>query len=162
MTASTGETTGQVEQTPRRGIPADTYAHRLMLARAHAGNLSIREAAERAGLNYASWANWEQGTRSRTLVEDVQAISEALGVDRDWLMYGGPLTRVPPTQRDRHGRRRRDSTNRVYASLPDQGKPFGQVRPPTWSSRSGRAPRDVRPLPRPVSPAWAKTVRRAA
>lgn len=74
-------------------VPEDSYANRLMLARADAGHLSIREAAEKCGLNYASWANWERGTRSRTVVEDVEAIAVGLGVDRDWLLYGGPLTK---------------------------------------------------------------------
>lgn len=80
-------------------VPEDSYAHRLMLARAHAGHLSIREAAEKCGLNYASWANWERGTRSRTMVEDAEAISEGLGIDRDWLLHGGPLTR--PSRKSR-------------------------------------------------------------
>lgn len=74
-------------------VPEDSYAHRLMLARAHAGHLSIREAAEKCGLNYASWANWERGARSRTKVEDAEAIAEGLSIDRDWLLHGGPLTR---------------------------------------------------------------------
>jgi hypothetical protein len=73
-------------------IPADTYAHRLMLARAHAGHLSIREAADKCGLNYASWANWERGTRSRSQVDDAEVIAEVLAVDLHWLLYGGPLT----------------------------------------------------------------------
>jgi transcriptional regulator with XRE-family HTH domain len=107
MTTSTGEDRGLDPAAANRGaIPADTYAHRLMLARAHAGNLSIRAAADRCGLNYASWANWEQGTRSRTQPEDAQAISEELGVDLQWLLYGGPLTKparpVPRSRRSRH------------------------------------------------------------
>lgn len=82
-------------------IPEDTYAHRLMLARADAGHLSIREAAEKCGLNYATWANWERGTRSRTIVEDAEAIAEGLGIDRDWLLHGGPLTRPNKPRRIR-------------------------------------------------------------
>jgi len=89
MTESTG---GQREGRIVARIPEDTYAHRLMLARAAAGHLSIREAAEKCGLNYATWANWERGTRSRTMVEDAEAIAEGLGTDRDWLLHGGPLT----------------------------------------------------------------------
>jgi hypothetical protein len=73
-------------------IPEDTYAHRLMLARSHAGHLSIREAAVRCGINYASWAGWERGANSRTLVDDATVIAERLNVDRDWLLFGGPLT----------------------------------------------------------------------
>ena len=62
-----------------------------MLARDHAGRLSIREAAEKCGLNYRTWATWETGAASRTKVEDAQIIAEVLGVDLDWLLYGGPL-----------------------------------------------------------------------
>lgn len=88
MSAPTGEAReGRVVT----AIPQDTYAHRLMLARAHAGHLSIREAAARCGLNHASWANWEKGTASRTQVDDVDAIAEALEIDREWLLRGGPL-----------------------------------------------------------------------
>lgn len=82
-------------------VPEDSYANRLMLARAEAGHLSIREAADKCGLNYASWANWERGTRSRTQVEDAEVISEGLGIDRDWLLYGGPLRKVERVRRQR-------------------------------------------------------------
>ena len=110
MTESTGEAQTLAGGAPERGkIPVDSYEHRLMLARAHAGNLSIRAAAERCGLNHANWANWEQGMRSRTKVEDAQAVSEGLGVDLDWLLFGGPLAKPEPPQRrrrgDRHGRK---------------------------------------------------------
>ena len=79
-------------------IPADTFGHRLMLARADGGNLTIREAADKCGLNYGSWSNWERGSLPRDKVEVVEAIAEGLGVDRDWLLHGGPLTR-PERQR---------------------------------------------------------------
>jgi transcriptional regulator with XRE-family HTH domain len=101
MTTSTGEDR-DLHPAPARGtIPADTYAHRLMLARAHAGNLSIRAAAERCGLNHANWSNWEQGIRSRSVIDDVQAISEGLDVDREWLLFGGPLAKPEPIVRSR-------------------------------------------------------------
>ena len=83
-------------------VPEDTYANRLILARAHAGHLSQRAAAERCGLNDANWANWERGMRPRTMVEDAAAIAEGLNVDRDWLLHGGPLTApVRPSRRVR-------------------------------------------------------------
>src|SRR5882672_626170 len=92
-------------------IPEDSYAHRLMLARAHAGHLSIREAAEKCGLNYASWANWERGARSRTVVEDVDAIAEGLAVDRDWLLHGGALTSASRIRKVRFASLRRGTTH---------------------------------------------------
>lgn len=82
-------------------IPEDTYARRLMLARDHAGHLSIREAAERCGLNYHTWADWERGSASRTLIDDAETIAEGLDVDRDWLLHGGPLTRPEKPRRVR-------------------------------------------------------------
>src|SRR5262245_40513307 len=98
MTDNTGE---DREGRIVRAIPEDSYAHRLMLARAHAGHLTIRAAAERCGLNYASWANWEKGMSSRTKVEDAEAIAEALHVDLQWLLYGGSLTKVHSPRRGR-------------------------------------------------------------
>ncbi len=82
-------------------IPEDSYANRLMLARAFAGHLSQRAAAERCGLNYATWANWERGQRSRTMIDDAQAIAEGLRVDRDWLLHGGPLRKPERPRRQR-------------------------------------------------------------
>jgi len=86
-------------------IPADTFASRLMLVRVHAGYITIKDAAEKCDLNYGSWSNWERGSRPQELVEVVEAISTSLGIDRDWLLFGGPLTAPPPVRRrDRHGR----------------------------------------------------------
>lgn len=72
-------------------IPADTFAARLVLSRHHAGRLSQREAAERCGLNYASWSNWEDGMKPRDKVEVAQAIADGLGMNFDWLLFGGDL-----------------------------------------------------------------------
>jgi transcriptional regulator with XRE-family HTH domain len=85
------------DETEREGrvvgtIPADTFAHRLILVRAERG-LTLREAAEKCGLNYGSWNGWERGSMPRDRVDVVDAISEGLGIDRNWLLDGGPLTR---------------------------------------------------------------------
>jgi transcriptional regulator with XRE-family HTH domain len=81
-----------VEVPPRaRTIPEDNFQARLVLTRMHAGDLTIRDAAARCGLNYGSWANWERGMKPRDLIEVAEAISEGLWVDRDWLLFGGPL-----------------------------------------------------------------------
>jgi transcriptional regulator with XRE-family HTH domain len=85
--------------TSQRLVPADTFAGRLMLSRLHAGNLTIQEAAQRCGLVDQSWSNWEHGRLPRDRVEIVEAISEGLNVDRDWLMYGGPLAIASPRRR---------------------------------------------------------------
>ena len=74
-------------------IPADTFGVRLMLVRAHAGHMTVKDAADKCGLNYGSWSNWERGKMPRDLLDVVEAIAEGLGIDRDWLLHGGPLTR---------------------------------------------------------------------
>ena len=94
MTANPGDARDQREDPPtqrRRPIPADTLAVRLTIARMHAGHLSIKEAAERCGLNYGSWSNWEQGARPRDLLAVAEAVSEGLDIDHDWILFGGPL-----------------------------------------------------------------------
>lgn len=73
-------------------IPADTFGVRLMLVRAHAGHITVKEAADRSGLNYGSWSNWERGKMPRDVVDVVDAVAEAFDIDRDWLLRGGPLT----------------------------------------------------------------------
>ena len=74
-------------------IPEDTFGHRLMLVRADAGNLTIEQAAKKAGLLSQSWGNWERGRMPRDRVDVVDAVVEAFGTDRAWLLDGGPLTR---------------------------------------------------------------------
>lgn len=146
MTVSTGEAHALEGGVPERGrIPVDSYEHRLMLARAHAGNLSIRAAAERCGLNHANWANWEQGMRSRTMIEDVQAISEGLGVDRNWLLFGGALARPEPARRtrrgDRHGRSQ-ITRKSIGDGAEHKHRPFGRR---TGTAPTGRRADNDRP-----------------
>lgn len=102
MTANPGDAREQREQTQaqrRRPIPADTFAVRLAIARIHAGHLTIREAAEKCGLNYGSWSNWENGSKPRELLDVAHAVSEGLDVDHDWLLFGGPLSPAAPPRR---------------------------------------------------------------
>ena len=82
-------------------IPGDTLANRLMLARTHAGYLTVKEAAERCGVNYGSWSNWERGAQPRDLLDTVQKISDGLRINHQWLLFGGPLMagRGRPTKR---------------------------------------------------------------
>lgn len=118
-------------------IPADTLAIRLLLARHFAGQLSQREAAERCGLNYGSWANWEAGRRPRDVLDVVAQVSVGLGVDHDWLLWGGPLTpsrgasaKRPPTPTEEYlgppARTMRGETNGV----PRQRDPGSRHRRP--------------------------------
>src|SRR2546421_6139646 len=104
MTTNTGdgrEREFAAEGAPRGGIPADTFANRLILARAYAGHLSQREAADLCGLGRGAWTNWERGARCRDLLDVVGKVSEKLGVDHDWLLFGGPLAsgRARPIRR---------------------------------------------------------------
>jgi transcriptional regulator with XRE-family HTH domain len=98
----------------KRAIPADTFAARLMLARAHAGHLSIREAADRCGLGRGAWTNWERGALPVGEGQIVKIISESLGVDRDWLLFGGPLAQ--PERRGPRTITRRRTLNKTYAT----------------------------------------------
>jgi transcriptional regulator with XRE-family HTH domain len=108
-------------------IPHDTFEARLMLARLHAGRLSIREAAERCGFTNESWSGWERGRQPHNKTEVVEAISAALGIDRDWLSWGGPLAQ-PERRGPRHLTRRRTSNERS-PRLTDQTA--GATRPVT-------------------------------
>jgi transcriptional regulator with XRE-family HTH domain len=91
MTTSGDERELAAPQERRGRIPADTLSNRLMLARAMAGHLSIREAAEMCGLGRGAWTNWERGARPSDILEIVPIIAEKLDVDEQWLMWGGPL-----------------------------------------------------------------------
>lgn len=79
--------------------PADTFANRLLLARVLAGHLSIREASEAAGLNREAWRDWEHGRRPRDILDACRRIADALDVDHDWLLFGGPLSPAAPPRR---------------------------------------------------------------
>ena len=65
-----------------RTIPADTFAHRLLLIRAERG-ITLREAADKCGLNYGSWNGWERGSMPRDILDVTEAIAEGLGIDQD-------------------------------------------------------------------------------
>ncbi len=71
-------------------VPSDSFALRLVMVRA-ALSLSQEAAAERCGLNEKTWSTWERGRRPRGLDTVVRQIASGLGVDRGWLMFGGPI-----------------------------------------------------------------------
>lgn len=112
MTANDGGAGGTTaEHTERRGrIPADTFAVRLLLAR-HLAGMGIKEAAEAAGLHYATWSTWEAGRRPRDLVDVCQRVAAALDIDFNWLLLGGPL--LGPRGRRIESSAERSKSNRV-------------------------------------------------
>lgn len=121
-------------QAPKRQgrIPADTFANRLVLARKLAG-MTIRDAASAAGLNYGSWSNWENGKRPIDILQVVDAISEALDIDQEWLLFGGPL--AGPKGREVRRVTKRPTSDTVWNSTspvrsssrrPMSGRPNGR------------------------------------
>lgn len=76
--------------------PRDTFGARLRLIRGELG-IDIGQAAERCGVPVATWSNWERkGASPRDLLDVVLRIEHAFHVERDWLMWGGPLERRDP------------------------------------------------------------------
>lgn len=68
-------------------IPANTFATRLLLVRRELG-LNVKEASAKCGLHYATWSTWENGRKPADMATVVRRISDHLGVDREWLMWG--------------------------------------------------------------------------
>ena len=159
MTASTGEEQrGPDPAAPeRRAIPQDTFPLRLKAVRLHAGNLTIVQAAERAGISNQNWSNWENGRLPRDLRGPVIAISETFGVDQVWLMYGGALMPELPTQRDRRGRRGGGSLTRRYVTRPERVTSPATPISATRRNPIGSRPRDTRPAGHPLSAIRVKT-----
>ena len=75
-------------------VPLDTLASRLVLLR-HELGWSQRKAAHETGVPYGTWQGMELGRETRSLDRHVVAIAAHSGYDRDWLMWGGPLTSGP-------------------------------------------------------------------
>jgi transcriptional regulator with XRE-family HTH domain len=138
MTTTTGEERGIDPAAQGRGkIPQDSFEARLILVRLHAGNLTIEKAAARCGLLNQNWSNWERGIKPRDKEDTVRRISEGLGIDREWLMWGGPLA---PEQRGHRGKRVR----LPYPARAGVGRQpitrerhsISPPRPPTFGQRS--------------------------
>jgi DNA-binding XRE family transcriptional regulator len=72
--------------------PADHFGARLALVRNYL-HLNIKQAAEQAGVDNASWNMWEKGRQPRDMVDKARQISDALGCDFLWLLTGSPDTR---------------------------------------------------------------------
>ena len=74
--------------------PADTLATRLIILR-HELGWTQRDATHETGVPYGVWQGMESGRETRGLNRHIVAIAAASGYDRDWLMWGGPLTSGP-------------------------------------------------------------------
>jgi transcriptional regulator with XRE-family HTH domain len=154
-TANPGDsdTARPAPETPGQGrIPADTFSNRLVLARRLAG-LTIREAAAQAGLNYGSWSNWENGMRPLDAVDVCTRIADALDIDFNWLLLGGPLAgpRGLPTKPSRQETERPGGLNMRYplkAARPKDGRPNGR---PAEGQRPGVPPRPEQRRPVRIS-----------
>lgn len=71
-------------------VPTDSLANRLVLVRTER-KLSQRAAADLCGLTFGEWQGIEMGRAARSVDRKVAKIAATLGVDRDWLMWGGAL-----------------------------------------------------------------------
>lgn len=140
-----------------RVIPEDTFAHRLMLARAHAGHISIRVAAEKCGYGRGAWTGWERGMRPSDKLEVAEVVSEQLGVDFEWLLFGGQLTPEAGARPGRTLRRvvRQSSERSTYSVAPAERTgftpPHQRTSPERPMSPAGHHPGD-RPPGRPDAP----------
>lgn len=75
--------------------PQDTLANRVRLVRSTIG-ISQREGALRIGISPRVWQGLEEGRSVRDAHRHIAAIADAFGVDRDWLLWGGPLDAETP------------------------------------------------------------------
>lgn len=128
----------QDSATRHGGIPLDSFANRLMLARAHAGHLSIREAADLCDIGRGAWTNWEKGAKPGDIIDVATVVAEKLKVDRGWLLFGGQLSQAEgrPVRRNRRSEAGPQATAH-YFELPE--------RTSDHLSRLPARPRDTRP-----------------
>lgn len=78
----------------RRRRARDTFALRLLAIR-HEMDMTQEEIADVVGVKRAAWNTWEHGAIPQRQAEIVKRIAEATGYERDWLLYGGPLSGSP-------------------------------------------------------------------
>lgn len=72
-------------------VPADTLAARVVVLR-NALGISRREFSRLTGLTENALQGIEDGRSPHKLTDKIQAIHEATGASREWLMWGGRLT----------------------------------------------------------------------
>jgi transcriptional regulator with XRE-family HTH domain len=72
-------------------VPEDTFGMRLRILRFDL-DVSVDDICEQTGIRPPTWGKWERGeSEPRGLPRVVARIVEATGVDREWLLWGGPL-----------------------------------------------------------------------
>lgn len=75
-------------------IPENSFGARLRMVRRELG-LSVEDVADVCGLSASTWSYWERGGHPQKMNETVDKITQATGVDRDWLMWGSvPTSRL--------------------------------------------------------------------
>lgn len=99
--------------------PADTLAHRFLLVRAQLG-LDRKHFAVLTGLTENQLQSIESGRSPRDLAAKVNRVHLATGVDREWLMWGGPLK----TENPRHPGG--DGGSQTLPRLDSNQQPFGR------------------------------------
>ena len=85
-----------VKQMSNDWKPADTLANRLRLVRATMG-ITQRDLADMTGVSIGKIQGIEDGRSPRNESVTLKQISMALGLDRDWLVDGGPLNDESPS-----------------------------------------------------------------
>jgi len=142
----TSDVAAQTTAAPR--IPADTFGNRLMLARAQAGHISIREAAALCQVGRGAWTNWEKGTTPEYFDDLTDLIAAKLGCDREWLRHGGALRPAEETARQPRWRRshspstwKASPADRAMSARPIDGRAHSRPadrRPPPGPGRTTR------------------------
>lgn len=124
-------------------VPQDDFAARLLLARKQAG-LTVREAAVRCGVHYATWSTWERGSTPANMAEAVDQISRGIGCDRAWLAWGGQLAPAVP------GSRRSTPCVVKSAQTRNRGPLITERHPVRREPTRRRSGRTAPPLPEPI------------
>ncbi len=76
-------------------VPALPFGGRLLVLRHNLG-LTVEEMADLTGQKSPTWSSWERGAKPRDLIAVVEAIHDATGVRREWLLWGGEPGDGPP------------------------------------------------------------------
>lgn len=74
-------------------IPCDSFGNRIYLIRAETG-LSAESLGAICGVSHSTVHNWERGVRPHGMDRVVNAICDATGYSRFWLMFGGSLSPI--------------------------------------------------------------------